>query len=156
MQDCVKPEVPRNAIISNPSESYRSGDKVAFECKEGFNQEGIATQMCFQGQWTVLPFKCSGKLNIFWIFSTNLNLLFYSYYLFNENGTKTTIIGKEVFQGLIYFWKSAERWSFFGLVLKSVHFLAVKSLSVALWRELFSQLPFLYRFQPLIGVFVNP
>ncbi|XP_067016808.1 sushi, von Willebrand factor type A, EGF and pentraxin domain-containing protein 1-like isoform X2 [Acropora muricata] len=59
MQDCVKPEVPRNAIISNPSESYRSGDKVTFECKEGFNQEGIATQMCFQGQWTVLPFKCS-------------------------------------------------------------------------------------------------
>jgi len=51
---------------------------------------------------------------------------------FNENGTKTTIIGKEVFQGLIYFWESAERWSLFGLVLKSVHFLAVKSLSVAL------------------------
>ena len=103
----MKPEVPRNAIISNPSESYRSGDKVTFKCKEGFNQEGIATQMCFQGQWTVLPFKCSGKEILFLFFF--LPTLTY-YYLFYENGTKTTIIGKKVFQGLIYFWESAEIW----------------------------------------------
>ena len=74
----MKPEVPRNAIISNPSESYRSGDKVTFKCKEGFNQEGIATQMCFQGQWTVLPFKCSGKEILFlFFFSANFNLLLF-------------------------------------------------------------------------------
>ncbi|XP_068692895.1 sushi, von Willebrand factor type A, EGF and pentraxin domain-containing protein 1-like [Montipora foliosa] len=59
LRDCASPAVPRNAIISNPSDSYRSGQKVTFECIQGFNPAGMATQMCFQGRWTVLPFKCT-------------------------------------------------------------------------------------------------
>ncbi|XP_068694975.1 sushi, von Willebrand factor type A, EGF and pentraxin domain-containing protein 1-like isoform X1 [Montipora foliosa] len=59
LRDCARPAVPRNAIISNPSDSYRSGQKVTFECIQGFNPAGMATQMCFQGGWTVLPFKCT-------------------------------------------------------------------------------------------------
>ncbi|XP_073244022.1 protein lev-9-like [Porites lutea] len=59
MKDCSAPAIPRNANISNPSDRYNSGYKVTFKCNEGYNEEGIATQMCFQGKWTVLPFKCS-------------------------------------------------------------------------------------------------
>lgn len=59
MKDCSAPAIPRNANISNPSDTYNSGYKVTFKCNEGYNEEGIATQMCFQGKWTVLPFKCS-------------------------------------------------------------------------------------------------
>ena len=61
MKDCSAPAIPRNANISNPSDTYNSGYKVTFKCNEGYNEEGISTQMCFQGKWTVLPFKCSGK-----------------------------------------------------------------------------------------------
>ena len=64
VRDCARPAVPRNAIISNLRDSYRSGQKVTFECIQGFNPAGMATQMCFQGRWTVLPFKCTGKCNI--------------------------------------------------------------------------------------------
>ncbi|XP_020615812.1 CUB and sushi domain-containing protein 3-like isoform X2 [Orbicella faveolata] len=59
LQDCPEPAIPRNANISNPSKKYRSGYKVTFKCNKGFNQEGMATQMCFLGRWTVLPFKCT-------------------------------------------------------------------------------------------------
>lgn len=62
MKDCSAPAIPRNANISNPSDTYNSGYKVTFKCNEGYNEEGIATQMCFQGKWTVLPFKCSGRV----------------------------------------------------------------------------------------------
>lgn len=61
VQDCPEPAIPRNADISNPSKKYRSGYKVTFKCNKGFNQEGMATQMCFLGRWTVLPFKCTGE-----------------------------------------------------------------------------------------------
>ena len=60
MQDCKPPTIPINARISNPSNKYHSGYKVTFKCNEGYNQEGMATQMCFLGSWTVLPFKCTG------------------------------------------------------------------------------------------------
>ena len=88
----MKPEVPRNAIISNPSERYRSGDKVTFECKEGFNQEGIATQMCFQGQWTVLPFKCSGKLPTLIYYIILIIVLM-------KTGPKQQLLGRTFFRG---------------------------------------------------------
>ena len=151
----MKPEVPRNAIISNPSESYRSGDKVTFECKEGFNQEGIATQMCFQGSWTVLPFKCSGNENLFWYFSTNL--LFY-FIFFRKRDQNNNYWEESFSRADIFLGKCGDMVvTFFDFFLKSVHLLVVKGISVALWKELFiSQSPFLYRFQPVIGVFVNP
>ncbi|KAL9989269.1 hypothetical protein ACROYT_G003802 [Oculina patagonica] len=59
LRDCPEPTIPRNAYISNPSKKYPSGYKVTFKCNEGYNQEGMATQMCFLGKWTVLPFKCT-------------------------------------------------------------------------------------------------
>ena len=64
VKDCADPAIPRHANISNPSDKYNSGYKVTFKCNEGYNQEGIATQMCFQGKWTVLPFKCSGTYEV--------------------------------------------------------------------------------------------
>ncbi|XP_058944842.2 protein lev-9 [Pocillopora verrucosa] len=63
VQDCKPPTIPINARISNPSNKYHSGYKVTFKCNEGYNQEGMATQMCFLGSWTVLPFKCTGACN---------------------------------------------------------------------------------------------
>ncbi|RMX37602.1 hypothetical protein pdam_00007909 [Pocillopora damicornis] len=59
LQDCKPPTIPINARISNPSNKYHSGYKVTFKCNEGYNQEGMETQMCFRGSWTVLPFKCT-------------------------------------------------------------------------------------------------
>ena len=65
VRDCSVPTIPMNAYILNPSDKYRSGYKVTFKCNEGYNQEGMATQMCFLGKWTVLPFKCTGELSMF-------------------------------------------------------------------------------------------
>ncbi|EDO36503.1 predicted protein, partial [Nematostella vectensis] len=59
MADCPKPShIPENAFIVNEKERYMSGERVTFKCKPGYNQEGLATTLCFLGDWNIMPFKC--------------------------------------------------------------------------------------------------
>ncbi|XP_048586841.1 complement factor H [Nematostella vectensis] len=59
LADCPKPShIPENAFIVNEKERYMSGERVTFKCKPGYNQEGLATTMCFLGEWNIMPFRC--------------------------------------------------------------------------------------------------
>ncbi|XP_048586831.1 sushi, von Willebrand factor type A, EGF and pentraxin domain-containing protein 1-like isoform X3 [Nematostella vectensis] len=59
LADCPKPShIPENAFIVNEKERYMSGERVTFKCKPGYNQEGLATTLCFLGDWNIMPFKC--------------------------------------------------------------------------------------------------
>lgn len=50
---CITPEIP-HARVRHERSSYRNGDKVEFECNEGFKRKAGLNPTCDNGDWTSL------------------------------------------------------------------------------------------------------
>lgn len=61
---CISPPRPVNMVISSNSDSYIIGDKIKFECIEGYSIYGNPIINCLStGKWTKVLARCSSESN---------------------------------------------------------------------------------------------
>ncbi|XP_033125081.1 sushi, von Willebrand factor type A, EGF and pentraxin domain-containing protein 1-like, partial [Anneissia japonica] len=57
LKTCATPEPPRNGLITSLQNLFH-GSRVVYECKDGYELEGLAHQTCANGRWTPSKPEC--------------------------------------------------------------------------------------------------